>query len=489
MAKSLRIDWMASLDHRDMNAATSVAHSASPKTPIRILQVSAEDVAGGAERVAWTLFDAYRQRGHRSWLAVGYKRTQDPDVLVLNIAYDQGLWAYSLRSVSRLLNPLIGKIRGLGRLTGLLTALAEPARVWTRSRGREEFSFPGTWRILSLRQEQPDVVHCHNLHGAWLPEKGYFGLQVLPWLSRQVPVLLTLHDAWLLSGHCAHSFDCERWKIGCGKCPDLNIYPSVKRDATAYNWQRKRNILNRCRVYIATPSCWLMQKAKQSILAPAMIEGRVIPNGVDLTVFHAGDQSAARATLGIPKDCKVLLFVGNLTRCNPWKNYNMLEAALAKVRQTGDLRLICLGEGGEERCVGEAHIYFEGYEREPSRVAQYYRAADIYVHAARADTFPNTVIEALACGTPVVATAVGGIPEQIEDGITGYLVARGDAAQMATRIEQLLSDNDLRMRIGTQAFEDARRRFDLNREVDDYLAWYYRILANWQCKQGGEHVS
>lgn len=489
MAKSLRIDWMATLDHRDTNAATSIAHSASPKTLIRILQVSVADVAGGAERVAWTLFDAYRQRGHRSWLAVGYKRTQDPDVLVLDIAYDRGLWTSFWRSVCRLLNPHIGKIRGLGRLTGLLTALAEPARIWTRSRGREEFSFPGTWRILSLWQDQPDIVHCHNLHGAWLPEKGYFGLSVLPWLSRQVPVLLTLHDAWLLSGHCAHSFDCERWKIGCGKCPDLTIYPPVNRDATAYNWRRKRNILNQSRLYVSTPSCWLMQKVKQSILAPAMIEGRVIPNGVDLTVFHPGDQRTTRATVGIPQQAKVLLFVGNVARSNPWKDYNMLEAALAKVRTKGDLQLICLGEGGKERRIGEAHIYFEGYEREPGRMADYYRAADICVHAARADTFPNTVIEALACGTPVVATAVGGIPEQIEDGVTGFLVERGDAGQMATRIEQLLSDNDLRMQMGTQASEDAHERFDLNRQVDEYLEWYYRILANWQCKEGERPVS
>jgi hypothetical protein len=55
--------------------------------------------------------------------------------------------------------------------------------------------------------------------------------------------MLTLHDAWLLSGHCAHSFDCQRWKTGCGECPDLDVYPASPRDATACNWRRKREIL------------------------------------------------------------------------------------------------------------------------------------------------------------------------------------------------------------------------------------------------------
>src|SRR5439155_11546406 len=121
--------------------------------------------------------------------------------------------------------------------------------------------------------QRPDLVHCHNLHAK------YFDLRVLPWLSRQVPVVLTLHDAWMLSGLCCHSFDCERWRTGCGQCPHLTLYPTIYPgipDATHLNWKRKRKIYRRSRLYVATPSRWLMQKVKQSILAPAVIEARVI---------------------------------------------------------------------------------------------------------------------------------------------------------------------------------------------------------------------
>jgi glycosyltransferase involved in cell wall biosynthesis len=133
------------------------------------------------------------------------------------------------------------------------------------------------------------------------------------------------------------------------------------------------------------------------------------------------------------------------------------------------------------------------FESDQSRLADYYRAADVYIHAARADTFPTTVIEALACGTPVVATAVGGIVEQVRtlvaahgpagsiearDGgaATGVLVPAGDAAAMGDALAGLLKDRELRRRLAANAVEDARRRFDFARQRDAYIAWYVDLL-------------
>lgn len=110
--------------------------------------------------------------------------------------------------------------------------------------------------------------------------------------------------------------------------------------------------------------------------------------------------------------------------------------------------------------------------------AQCLQASDVYVHPARADTFPNSVIEALACGTPVVASAVGGIPEQIEDARTGFLVAPGDPRDMAERVDLLLRDGGLRRRMGAAAAEIARRRFDLRQQAAVNLAWYKYILES-----------
>ena len=115
-------------------------------------------------------------------------------------------------------------------------------------------------------------------------------------------------------------------------------------------------------------------------------------------------------------------------------------------------------------------------QRDPETVARFYQSADIYIHTARVDTFPTTVLEALACGTAVVASEVGGIPEQVVEGKTGFLVPVGDSHAMAERIICLLMDKDLRIKMGNAAAEDAADRFGLERMVRDYLAFYREIL-------------
>jgi glycosyltransferase involved in cell wall biosynthesis len=123
-------------------------------------------------------------------------------------------------------------------------------------------------------------------------------------------------------------------------------------------------------------------------------------------------------------------------------------------------------------------LRFVPYQKDPATVARYYQAADVYVHAAHADTFPNTVLEAMACGTPVVATAVGGIPEQVDEARTGFLVPAGDAQALATRLMDLLSDDVRRKNMGIEAAEDACRRFDLRLQVDAYLEWYQALVQH-----------
>lgn len=459
--------------------------------PLRILQVSTADILGGAEKVAWNLFKSYRARGNISSLAVGYKHSNDPDVSVIPNGRDQPSWTRTWLAVHDKLLRVSKKGVPLARpFARLARYAAQPVKSILDRCGLEDFHFPGSGRLLGLNSERPDIVHCHNLHGA------YFDLRVLPDLSRQVPVVVTLHDAWLLSGNCAHSFDCERWRQGCGKCPDLSIYPGLRRDATAYNWRRKRDLYRRSRVFVAAPSKWLMRKVEQSILAPAIVEGRVIPNGVDLSFFYPGPKSDARTGLKIAPEARVILFAANGIRQNMWKDFRTMRAAIERV--AAELRgqnvlFIALGEDAPAERIGNADLHFVSYQQNPADVACYYRAADVYVHAAKADTFPNTVLEALACGLPVVATSVGGIPEQVKslhdfggdisndtwcgvDEATGILVSAGDVTEMTRALAGLLTHDSIRERMGHNAARDARQRFDLERQVDEYLTWYEQLI-------------
>jgi glycosyltransferase involved in cell wall biosynthesis len=476
-----------------------------PAPPLRILQVSKYDIGGGAEKVAWDLFHSYRARGCGSWLAVDVKRGDEPNVVPIPKLSRESLWSRLWLNLGEGLQPYEESSRAASRTLTVLRTLAHPLRELQHRFGLEDLYYPGTHRLLQLTPDKPNIIHCHNLH------ENYFDLRAIRRLSQQVPVLLTLHDAWLLSGHCAHSFECERWKFGCGQCPDLTIYPAISVDGTAYNWHRRKRIFAKSRLYVATPSRWLMHKVEQSMLYPAIAQARVIPYGIDLGVFQPASKQAMRKVLGLPQDGAMLLFTANGIRRHVFKDYKTLRTAIARIadQRQQHLLFIALGESGSTERIGKAEIRFVPFQKDPTRVARYYQAADLYVHCARADTFPNAVLEALACGTPVVATAVGGIPEQVKglgllgcessaahlntygvDEATGMLASAGDAETIATGVMRLLDDRTLRQRLGQNAAKDARKRFDLNTEVDSYLDWYRKVLTDSRkSPTASEHVT
>ncbi len=449
---------------------------------MRILQVNTADKAGGAESVAWQLFQAYRRRGHSSSMLVGFKRSQDPDIHELKHEEYRSVWSRGWAGLADRLEESLGPVRGLRLMQGALRFMVgQPRRARDRIMGREDFDFPATAHMLDRLSAPPDILHCHNLHGGWLKDRGFFDLSMLPKISRAVPTVVTLHDAWLLSGHCAHSFECDRWKTGCGECPDLTIYPSIARDGTAHNWRRKRNIYSGSRLFVATPSRWLMEKVDASILSLTSVERRVIPNGVDLSIFVPAEKQHARASLGLEPHANILLFAANGIKDNVWKDYRTLRHALltmAAVMKDHRLLLLALGDEAETETIGSAKVQFVPYEQDPQRVALYYQAADVYLHAARADTYPNTVMEAAACGTPVIATAVGGIPEQIVEGRSGFLVPAGDPDSMARQARLLLTQADRHRVMSAEAAQFAKDRFDLARQVQVYLDWYEEILCS-----------
>lgn len=435
-----------------------------------VLQVGTSDRSGGAERVMMDLHAEYRRRGLESRVAVGFKRTDTPGVLEIPNDSERSKWTRALGRGSARIARQPGTLRRAG--ARVLLYLSDPARYTAVLAGHEDMDYPGTKRVLDLAL--PDVLHLHNLHG------GYFDIRALPALAARVPSLITMHDAWLLTGHCAHPFECVGWRTGCVSCPSLETPIVIRRDSAAANLGVKREALARSGVALVSPSAWLMRMAEE---AGVLDDGRpsaIIPNGVDTDVFTPGDRAAAREQLGLPADAAIVLFAGQSLLTNPYKDYPTLAAALPAIaREHPEVVLVALGSEASDPFPGLPVIHAP-FTADPARVASHLRAADVYVHPARAENLPLAIIEAMACGTPVVATEVGGVPELIAHRESGLLVPRGDADALANAVSTLLAEAPLREQLASAALARVQARHTLARQADAYLDFYSEVIQRWK---------
>jgi glycosyltransferase involved in cell wall biosynthesis len=441
---------------------------------MHILVIDSVYGRGGAAVVAGNLTRMLSQAGHTVETVVGHGTHLPPGVREIRQLADSSWWdSLPLKLAERVLQRFFGRSAGSDLPPG-----------------RENFNHPYTNRILREARRRPDILHCHNLHG------DYFDLRQLRKLSSKLPTLLTMHDCWLMTGHCAHPFDCGKWETGCGACPDLSIPPAVPTDLTDENWKAKAAIYRESTFFVSTPCEWLMNRVNRSMLVPGIIEARVIRNGVDLDVFKPSDERASlRQRLGWEADETVLLFAANGIRSNIWKDFATLQSAveiLADRIERKKIRFVALGEDGISEMRNQVRTDWVPFIDDPRQLSNYLQAADLYLHAAKADTFPNTVLEALASGLPVVATAVGGIPEQIkgfrcpgsispvpefaQDSATGVLTQAGSAAGMASAIAHLVDSPELTARMRENARRDAEDRFSLSLQARAYIGFFEEMI-------------
>ena len=251
--------------------------------------------------------------------------------------------------------------------------------------------------------QEASVIHFHNLHGY------YFSYALLPVLGKGKKVVWTLHDDHILTGHCSFTMKCERWKIGCGNCPSLEVYPSLKNDNTKSLLEWKKKWINQLNPIIISPSQWLADRVKMSY--PSLSDVRVINNGVDIAVFVPRDKKSLREELNLPEDKFLVLFVAEFSTDNPFKGGEIVREVISRNSEEA----ICfITIGSEKKSVSSNHIEFP-YISKDSELAKLYAACDVLFYPTNADNFPLVVLEAMSCGLPVIASSIAGIPEIIQD--------------------------------------------------------------------------
>lgn len=408
---------------------------------LSVLHVSTSDTEGGSARSAKRIHEGLRRLGHSSHMLVGYKSGSDRDV---DTVHAGGIWRLADRG----------------------------AEIVTNRLAAQYLYYPSSARVRRHPWvNEATIVQLYNTHG------GYFSHRLLPALAQGARIVWRLSDMWSVTGHCAYSGSCDRWKIGCGSCPDLGSYPGLAFDTTAALWRLKRSIYAKARPTIVAPSSWAENIARASPLF-AGLEVHMIPNGVDLSVFRPIDRQFARELLGLPPNDDIIFFVAQTLDANDRKGGDKLVQGLATLGPRPNTTVVLAGVGGEHL---EAAIPYPvirlGYLRDDRLLAAAYCAADIVVAPSRVENLPNSVLESLACGTPVIAFAAGGMKDAVRHLETGWLAPEGDVSTLAQGIGTLLDDDDVRSRLQHGARALAEAQYDQEREIAAFERLYEALLA------------
>ncbi len=320
----------------------------------------------------------------------------------------------------------------------------------------------------------PDAVNVDVIHLHWL---AFFAdypsfFQSIP---RHVPVVWTLHDMNAFTGGCHYSSGCRKFTVGCGNCPQIeNPLPD---DVSDDSFAVKREALCGRQIHVTAPSQWMLDLAQRSSIWPTSTTFEKIYLGINSDDFFPEEKMAARRELGIETDA-VLIGFGADDLSSHRKGFHHLLSALQKIKSESEVECLVFGAGEIPSSPGFPKMHPQGFVDSVNRQRLIYGASDLVVIPSREDNQPQVGLEAMACGTPVVAFDAGGIPEYVRHGETGCVVRMGDEGKLAEAIAGLVDSKARRQRMGTMASKMIADEFELNQQTEAYRRLYARVAMS-----------
>jgi glycosyltransferase involved in cell wall biosynthesis len=416
---------------------------------LKVLHINTNDLEGGAARASYRLHRGLQDIGITSEMLVQRQTSDDLSVI----------------SPATAMEKAIAKMRPtLDRLPCFLYA------------DRQKSFYSIQWfpdRLASrVNFLAPDIINLH-----WI-NAGFLQIETLTRFSQ--PVVWTLHDMWAFTGGCHYSGECDRYTHSCGACPQLG---SIReRDLSRLVWQRKARSWKDLALTIVTPSRWLAEQSqKSSLLQNFRVE--VIPNGIDIRRYKPLDRNLAREILGLPQDKQIVLFGAMSPTGEHRKGFHLFLPALQRLSQSeswqGRLELAILGTSRSPDSPDfNFKAHYLGRLGDDISLALVYAAADVFVAPSLQDNLPNTVLEALACGTPCVTFNIGGMPDMIDHKKNGYLVEPFNIEEFAHGIAWVLEDRERSEKLQESSRQKVVEKFTLELQANRYLALYEELFSH-----------
>jgi glycosyltransferase involved in cell wall biosynthesis len=422
---------------------------------MRPLQICDSDCRGGAARAAWRLHRGLAALGHDAAMLVREKQSADPSVFTVRLEET----AASKKQRRRL------KWIEKHWLRNHRTAISN---TW--------FSLPAIGYDLS---QNPQVLASQVLNLHWV--SGFLSPPAIARLQQAGrPVFWTLHDQCAFTGGCHFSAGCRGSETSCAHCPQLAGDPLELAQA---GLQESLRWINPKKIVVVCPSRWLAGAARSSALF-AGADIQVVPNGIDTGVFRPQSKAAARRELGLDPEGIYFLF-GTDNYQEKRKGFRELsgifrslkaQAPFCQAVSSRKIQVLCFGEPGrslEDFCLPLNRL---GRVEDDARLARIYSAADAFLLPSLEENLPNTMLEAMACGTPVIGFDIGGLPDAITPQETGLLAPAADSARFAELLRGFAGDEPGRQRMSRNCARLIPARFSVEIQARRYLQLYERAL-------------
>jgi glycosyltransferase involved in cell wall biosynthesis len=419
---------------------------------MKVLHLSTADANGGAARGAYAMHSALRRAGVDSWMLVADKCTSDPTVV------------------------------GSTNITGsqkVLSGIRQTVEYWPLKRYKHKKSgafSPAIYPSKIAAQVEaidPDIVNLHWVAGGLLRPQNLRQFQG----QKQRPLVWTMRDMWPFTGGCHYAGDCTAYQTGCGHCPALGS--TQARDLAYRGWQRKQSAWQDLELTLAPLSEWLADCARSSGLF-AQRQVQVIANAVDIEKYRPIDQAIARQLLKLPPNKKLILFGALNPTADPRKGFSYLRAAfhhLSTQPQHSQIEAVIFGADKPAQDLDlKLPTTFLGRLQDDTMLALAYAAADVMVMPSIQDCFAKTPIEAMACGTPVVAFNATGVKDCLAHQHNGYAATCFEAADLANGITWVLEDENRWKTLSKNARQTVEDKFSLTHQAARYQQLYRRLL-------------
>ena len=425
---------------------------------LRIVQINTLDVQGGAARAAYRLHQALLSIGADSTYFVRDRRRFD-DSTIRQFISDPAPAAAAHRASCK----------------AELEAAYDAYKA-TRDPDIEQFSqerVAGDENFF-IQRPRADVINLHWIAG-FLDYRLFFTPT-----HTDVPVVWTLHDMNPFTGGCHFDLGCGRFTTHCGACPLLGS--DAEEDLTYRVFEAKKRIFDAWpedRLHIVGPSTWTRETARSSALL-GKYESTCIPPSIDTNLFRPMDKVAARAQLGLPQNARLVLFMSHNVGL-PRKGLRELVQALSLMPDTRNLVLLVVGDNRTApQLTAPFQIAMVNYIGDDAAVSALYSAVDVTAVPSRQDVGPLTMLESMSCATPVVGFAMGGVPDMVTEGETGFLAPPGDVAALSAAFVRAFADQERLQACGARGRALVEQRHTPQAQASAYLALYQRLHEDFR---------